>query len=148
MHQTSRVECPHYWVFVMVHDKKTVLRKWWWECNPPHYQEHTNDWTCIRSLYRAHNYFVKIIYQIFNPNIQSSTNIIFYIWKLWSKRMRSIGVDRQEAALGHIVRRRWGTWTVMTGRRMWRSHKVQYCCYYLRSLPLDSFSHAGRPGSG
>ena len=65
--------------------------------------------------------------------------------------MRSIGVDRQEAALGQIVRRRRGTWTVMTGRtgrRMWRSHKVQNCCYYLRSLPLDSFSHAGRPGSG
>ena len=69
--------------------------------------------------------------------------------------MLSIGADRP--ALGHsvgvVMTERSRRCTLMTGwrrrrrrrRRMLRSHKVQDC-YYLRSLPLDSFSPADQTG--
>ena len=68
--------------------------------------------------------------------------------------MLSIGADRP--ALGHsvgvVMTERSRRCTLITGwrrrrrrRRMLRSHKVQDC-YYLRSLPLDSFSPADQTG--
>ena len=81
MHQTSRVECPHYWVFVMVHDKKTVLRKWWWECNPPASSlPGTHQWLDLYPfLYRTQNHLVYIIYKIFKTS--SHLKISYFIFE-------------------------------------------------------------------
>ena len=65
--------------------QETVLRKWWWECNP-HYQEHTNpmQWLDLSpSPYRLQYHWDSVEYQDdFQPKIHWSKNPLFDIWKL------------------------------------------------------------------
>ena len=111
--------CSRQLVFVMVHDKKTVLRKWWWECNP-HYQEYTNamtgPWSC------SAGYYFKIVEQII-----PSGGWQFLPWQVER-------ISRLQLTAGSV-------------RRMLKRHKSTRLLL-LSAVVASWFIQAGRPGLG